>query len=219
MTKKPKNRKTKKPKNRAPFLGFFVFRFFGSHAGFTLVEILIVSMIVSILAAGLGSSFVSGMRLWGRASQQDMTRFNAWLTLEAIGKELRQSAKVPVAPFKGEASRCSFPSIIGGSIVEITYRYDGYEKRIRREEVAFKDLVEETLEPPTKTRVVFAPAQEFVIEYAMFDPAQLDEDGNPKGYEWVSEWESDEGAIPAAVRITMKVRNATLIKIIFLPIA
>ena len=188
-------------------------------SGFTLVEILIVSTIVSILAAGLGSSFVSGMRLWGRASQQDMVRFNAWLTLETMARELRQNAKLSLAPFEGDARELTFPSVVNGAIVKVTYIYEGYEKRIKREEVGFEDLVEETLEPETKTRVVFSPALEMTIEYATFDPTQLDELGELKGYEWADSWENDEGAIPAAIRLTSKVRNATLKKIILLPIA
>lgn len=225
MTKERKNLRTEEPRNgrteerKGTFFSSLVLRFFSYQRGFTLVEILIVSTIVSILAAGLGSSFVSGMRLWGRASQQDLVRFNAWLTLDTIARELRQTVKAPFAPITGDARELSFPSVVNGRIVKVTYLYEGYEKRITRKEVGFQDLVEETLEAATKERVVFSPALDLAIEYATFDPTQLDADGHPKGYEWISEWEDDEGAIPVAIRITMKVRNATLIKIILLPIA
>ena len=186
-------------------------------AGFTLIEILIVATITAILAAGLGSSFLSGMKLWGRAKGQDMTRFNAWLALDVMAKELRQSVKVPFAKFKGDAHQLTFPAVLGNTIVKITYTYDGYEKRLRREEVGFQDLVEGTLEPQTKTRVLLALAQELTIEFATFDPT-LQETGKPKGYQWTDAWDEDTG-VPAAIRLTVKMRNATLTKTILLPIA
>ena len=216
MTSEPKNRKTEKQKND-PFLGFSVFKFLGSHAGFTLVEILIVATIVSILAAGLGSSFVSGMRLWGRAQQRDTASLNGWFALEVMARELRQSLEVPFATFEGSARELSFPATINDAVVRVTYVYDGYEKRLQRREVGLNDLLEEKLEPEVKERVLFWPAEDVTIEFATFDPIQ-DEDGAVKGYEWTDAWEEDDG-LPAAIRLTIKIRHATLTKTILLPIA
>lgn len=216
MAGKPKNRKTKKPKNN-PFLSFSVFKFFGSHAGFTLIEILVVATIVSILAAGLGSSFFAGMRLWGRAQQRDTASLNAWFALEVMARELRQSMEVPFAKFEGGARELSFPAAINDAIVRVTYVYDGYEKRLRRLEVGLSDLLEEKLEPEVKERVLFWPAEDVAIEFATFDPIR-DENGAVKGYAWTDAWEEDDG-LPVAIRLTIKTRHATLTKTILLPIA
>ena len=188
-----------------------------SRAGFTLVEILVVATIVSVIAAGLGSSFFAGMRLWGRAQQRDTTPLNAWFALEIMAKELRQSVEVPFARFEGGAHEFSFPASINDTIVRVTYIYDGYEKRLRRQEVGLHDLLEEKLEPETKERVLFSPAEDVAIEFAKFDPVQ-DEDGVVKGYEWTDAWEKDDG-LPAAIRLTITTRHATLTKTIMLPIS
>ena len=185
--------------------------------GFTLVEILVVATIVSIIAAGLGSSFVAGMRLWGRAQQRDMASLNAWLALEVMARELRQSMEVPFAKFEGGARELSFPAAINDAIVRVTYVYDGYEKRLRRLEVVLNDLLEKKLEPEAKERVLFSPAEDVVIECAAFDPTQ-DEDGMVKGYEWTDAWGEHDG-LPSAIRLTIKTRHATLTKTILLPIA
>ncbi len=215
MTEELKNRRTEERKN--VFFSSSVLKFFSSHAGFTLVEILVVATIVSILAAGLGSSFFAGMRLWGRAQQRDTASLNAWLALEVMARELRQSLEVPFAKFKGSARELSFPAAINDAIVRVTYVYDGYEKRLRRREVGLKDLLEEKLEPEAKERVLFSPAEDVVIEFAAFDQNK-DEDGLVKGYEWTDTWEEDDG-IPAAIRLTIKTRHATLTKTILLSIA
>lgn len=214
------NQRTEELKNlrtQESFLSSSVLKFFSSHTGFTLVEILVVATIVSFLAAGLGSSFFAGMRLWGRAQQRDTASLNAWFALEVMAKELRQSLEVPFAKFKGGARELSFPAAINDAIVRVTYVYDGYEKRLRRREVGLKDLLEKKLEPETKERVLFSPAEDVVIEFAKFDPNQ-DEGGLVKGYEWTDTWEEDDG-IPAAIRLTIKTRHATLTKTILLSIA
>lgn len=183
------------------------------RAGFTLVELMVVATLFSLIAFAMASSFVSGMRLWDRAQQRDAAQTDALLALEVMARELRQSVNVPLVTFQGTAHQVSFPALVQGELVNIAYEYDGSEKRLRRRHVSFKELVEEKIEEVAYEKTLFSSADEVLIAFGTSP-----KDTDVTGYEWVDEWEEDRG-VPQAVRVTITIKDETLTKIIFIPIA
>ena len=220
-TKKPKNRKTKKLEQvtfqQPTYPRFSVFQFFRFSVckGFTLVEMLVVATIFAVIALALASSFVSGMRLWGRAQHRDATQTNALFGLEVMARELRQSVELPKIGFEGHAHELSFPAVLGDATVKITYVYDAYEKRLRRRQVNVKEILEETLEPEAQEKILFTHIDDVVIEFASFknDKKAAEETRD----EWKDSWEQADG-LPWAIRVTVTITHDTLTKTILLPI-
>lgn len=173
-----------------------------------------VTTIVGILGAGMASSFLAGMRLWGRAQHRDAAHTDALLTLEAMAKELRQSVNVPAVTFEGTAHEIAFPAVVGGNLAKLVYRYDGSGKRLQRLQVDMRSLLEEKLEAQVQERTLCSSIDEVLIEFGTLTT------GTDKGgYEWVDEWEEGHG-IPRAVRVTVTIKkDETLTKTIFVPIA
>ena len=181
--------------------------------GFTLVEMLVVTVLVGILGTGMASSFLSGMRLWGRAQQRDAAHTDALWTLEVMATELRQSVNVPLVAFEGSAHEIIFPAVVNDGLVKVVYRYEASERRLQREQTDMKDLLEEPLEAPRQDRTLCSRLDEVLIEFGA-PPKEMDD----TGYEWVDEWEEGDG-VPQAVRVTLTMKDATLTKTIFIPIA
>lgn len=179
--------------------------------GFTLVEMIMVATLFSILAAGVASSFLSGMRLWGRAQQQDAAYADTLVSLEAIAKELRQSVALPAIGFEGEARKVSFASLSGTSVMKVAYEFDAHKKTLWRRRVALKEVVAETLQPDTIEQRALA-ADRVTITFGVFNPNEAE------GIEWKDEWKPEDG-VPLAIRFEVERNHALLAKTVFLPIA
>ena len=127
-----------------------------ANRGFTLVEIILVATIFAILAAGVASSFLAGMRLWSRAKQQDLARANAMMALETIARDVRQSVNVPALGFKGEAQKMSFPCITSRAAAHVTYLFRDADQTIRRQQMDLGEALEENLQPDMQERTITA---------------------------------------------------------------
>ncbi|MBI3020843.1 MAG: prepilin-type N-terminal cleavage/methylation domain-containing protein [Candidatus Omnitrophica bacterium] len=178
--------------------------------GLTLVEILIVATLFAVIAGGIGASFLSGMRLWGRAHRQEATWSNALLTLEAMAKELRQTVPMPSIGFEGTHHTVSFPALQGTRIVKVAYLFNGHKRLWQRQDTDLKDLIEERLAPATHETVVLS-ADEVTLAFWHFDPDQ-------QAYTWQETWSQEDG-IPSAVRVTITIKDATHTKTVWIPIA
>lgn len=181
------------------------------QGGFTLIEMLMVVTIMSLIATGVASSFLSGMRLWGRVRHQDAAYTAALLALEAIAKELRQSVELASVRVEGKAQELSFPSVNGTSVVKVTYAYDPRTKRLWRKQVELREIIEETLQP----HVIEGPvllADGLTMTFAAPDTQETE------GSEWRNEWKPEDG-LPVAIRFEIRLHDDTITKTVFLPIA
>ena len=173
------------------------------RTGFTLVELVMVATLVSIIALAMASSFLSGMRVWGRAQHRDAAHADALLTLERMARELRQSVDIPQVRFEGTAQEVSFPAVLGAAIVKVTYRYEASEKRLQRRQVDLKELIEGK-EAGAHADTLFSPADQVLMEFA--------------GDVWKDAWSKEDG-IPWAIRLTITIKDETVTKTVVLPIA
>ena len=171
-----------------------------------------VATLVSIIALAMASSFLSGMRVWGRAQHRDAAHADALLTLERMARELRQSVDIPQVRFEGTAQEVSFPAVLGEAIVKVTYRYEASEKRLQRWQVDLKELIEGK-ETGAHADTFFSPADHVLMEFAAFN----------KGKEgtrdvWKGAWSKEDG-IPWAIRLMITIKDETFTKTVVLPIA
>lgn len=178
--------------------------------GFTMIETMVVATIFSIIAVGLGTSFLSGMKIWGRAKNTDFYKYFAFLDLEKTFKELRQAIDVKQIGFQGDKASLSFPGMIEDSIFKVSYKYDPKSMILSRSQLSLEDFISGR----EKDKIVenkFLTLEELSLSYLSFDQIQ-------KKYLWVDTWTKDKGVF-YAVRLQFKIKGEEFTKTIFLPIS
>jgi prepilin-type N-terminal cleavage/methylation domain-containing protein len=177
--------------------------------GFTLVETLVVAVIFSFVLAGIGLSFMSGMRIWQRCRNVSFPQANLLLTLEQLCSELRQSVDVAQIGFEGDFYKFSFPALKGSSVVKITYVFDRNRKVLLKEYVSLQDIIDKKEEEKVSERQL-ASLDDFSVAYLLYDK-------EAKTYSWENSWVKDNGVF-AAVRLKAKLKDEEFTKTVFLPI-
>ena len=81
------------------------------RSGFTLMEMLLVTALVSIIGLAIFQAFSNGLKLWARGQQMSHDGETA-IVLDKIGEDLRSTVSVSGIAFKGEVTRFSFPAIV-----------------------------------------------------------------------------------------------------------
>ncbi|MCP4651352.1 MAG: prepilin-type N-terminal cleavage/methylation domain-containing protein [PVC group bacterium] len=177
--------------------------------GFTLVEMLIVVTIFAIIGVGVASSFFAGMKLWDRARNVDFTQSNALLSLDLIGRELRQAVNMPDFYAEGTSDELSFVTL-NNSIVEVTYRFDAGQKVLLRSEAGIDSFFE-------GSESIASPEEEvLLIDEVSFSYSYFDEE--TESYETVDIWEDQEDIFDA-VMMKIKIKDYEFTKTVFIPIS
>jgi len=179
-----------------------------SKNAFTLVEVIITTLIFTIIAVGLAGSFISGLKLWGRAKSRSFFYNNVIISMEKISHELRQAIEIPQIGFEGKAQELSFPTPIGYSINKVTYKFDPETKKLFRGTLALKDILI-AKEKETKLTTVFLELDDFSAEYFYFNKQE-------NKYAWKEQFTKDTGKF-LAIKLKAKIKDGEFEKVVFLP--
>lgn len=82
-----------------------------SRRGLTLMEMLLVTALVSIVGLSIFHAFSNGVKLWDRGLKIDRTGDVA-IWMDRMAEDLRSVLPISTLDFKGTATRVSFPSLI-----------------------------------------------------------------------------------------------------------
>ena len=119
--------------------------------GFTLIELLIVVSIMVIIVGVIGACLSGGIRVWDSARVFDDLESEAFIAMDIMEKDIRNSLSVYSIGFEGKQSSVRFPAYItsdkGRSIGSVTYEYDKSKHFLVRTEQLEKhdDLVVEMM--------------------------------------------------------------------------
>lgn len=183
-----------------------------SKAGFTLIEMIIVTTIISILAVSIGTSFVSGMKIWSRAQNVDFVEGNILLSMEIIARDMRQIIDVQEVPLEGNEREVTFISLEKAMPVQITYYFKSGE--IIRKKSDLQDIIKEDSEGVFIERSVLS-AKGWDLEYLCYDIS--DEDFfKTKSFE--AEEDKKQEDICYGVKINIKHDIAPMESIILFPV-
>lgn len=171
-----------------------------SQNGFTLVEVLIVTSILSVTMVVLYSSFQIGMAAYKQTEKNLNENREGEIFLMQFSEELAQSFPYLKNSFQGKANSVSFPAKLArygpkGALKElylVTYRAEG-GTLVRSEEKLRKDkLREET----AVTETIFERLTDLRFEYLVLD-------GDEK-LKWREEWLNQPYVgLPRALRLTV----------------
>ncbi len=176
--------------------------------GFTLVEILLVTVILSIMGLSIYNAFNSGIKIWrrivGNVKQEDVSIF-----FEKISHDLRNSFQYADIKLEGTEERISFPSMIvskeqgvlKSELGYVTYFWNTIDNSINRQQIHYSQLYQNARlsygqANPLARRLV-SNLETMTFRYYYYD-AETDR------YYWKSVWEEEEENLPLAVRIKVE---------------
>ena len=172
---------------------------------FTFVEVLVASLLCSILAFAIAGVMLSGFKLWHRVGDNGGFNSQGILEVENMGRDLRQSLSCKEIPFKGNVTDIEFAGIENGGLSKISYSYDGESNKLSRQSRFYSDILKD----------VQPPQPQFVLKNVNVIFAYLVNTTN-SGFQWQESF-NDISAYPIAVNITIGSSGNKIVKTVFIP--
>ena len=104
-----------------------------NNAGMTLIELLITTIILSVISTAIYASLNSGLKIWKRINQP-LAHEDLDIFFDRFGRDLRNCARFTGLTFTGTQERVEFPAILpsprfGGDVIgRVSYAYDPQAK-------------------------------------------------------------------------------------------
>ena len=174
-----------------------------NNRGFTLVEILIVLVMLSIIGLTIFTTLNNGIRIWQRLNQV-VNQEDINILFERIARELHNTFKYSTIKFLGEEAKISFATFITtvGSIQpqetgigQAIYYYDDASRQLIREKRNYAQIYKGMSGSKEK---LLKDVESLKLSYYFYDQ----EHGE---YLWQEEWQ--EEGLPSAVRIELQFQN------------
>ena len=178
------------------------------RGGFTMMEVMVVAVLISVVALGIGSTFLSGVKMWERIKDKNFTEISLWLTMEQVAKELRQSVQTRLESFHGSEGTLDFPLLNGYKLKKVSYVLDSALKAVVRHEQRLTGLQEGVGEAQEKEQIVLLGVGG-AFEY-LYKPS---ENEAPL---WSGSFEHGQGIL-CAVKLQIESGNKIFEKTVFLP--
>lgn len=181
------------------------FRTERGRAGWTLVELLIVTTLLPVVAMTAFGSFSAGAKLW-KSLGQEVPEEDVVILHRKISADLETAIRYKSIGCEGDRVSFSFPGRVdaeeklGGGLAlgKVTWSYDAEGQAIFRRQRNIHDLHEEAdgLNQRQAGRV-----SAFSMEYLLLDKEK-------KTYRWAEEWSVEDGSLPIAVRVALAIERA-----------
>ncbi len=160
------------------------------YKGFTLVELILVSAILSVIGIAVYTALSNGIRLWKRinqeAPQEDISIF-----FVKISYDLRSLVKHSAASFSGGPDSISFPTFVVSETEEgimkrdlgmVSYYFGKEENVVSREQSNYSQIY---LSKPGPARRLLKGVDSLTFRYYCYDPENEE-------YIWLDAWNADE---------------------------
>lgn len=175
-----------------------------SRLAFTLIELLIVSVMIPVIAFAVYSSFDNGIKIWQRINKEipgeDLNIF-----FDKFATDLRNSFKSSGIKFSGKKNEVGFASIVNSkrmekiTIGEVIYSYDDKNSAVFREQ---KDFSHVYSGKNAAIRQLLKNVKSLRFQYYFYDAQN-------KEYLWQDEWSKD--GLPFSVRVELEIEQASRI--------
>jgi prepilin-type N-terminal cleavage/methylation domain-containing protein len=180
----------------------------GGSKGFTLLEMLIVLVLVSLVGLVIASTLSNGIKIWQRLNQSvEQEEINIFF--EYLTGELHSTFAFSTIGFQGAEDKVSFATIVTsknlgcvqtGAVGEVVYVYDEISKQLTKEERDYSQIYKGT---SGSKRDLLKNLESLKFSYYFYDK-EMDE------YIWAEEWE--EEGLPLAIRVELEFGDGRKIK-------
>lgn len=114
--------------------------------GFTLIELMIASVLVALAGLAAYHSYSQGILVW-KKGQENSNQDKAMLTLERISRDLKNTFSFSPIEFSGEETKISFPYI--------TLKYDWTQPEENSETEEMPTSIESSVPLPLITKITY----------------------------------------------------------------
>ncbi len=138
--------------------------------GFTLVELLISSLLMAMIGLVLTAAFSSGLKVYERAKSLETDLLTLLLIEEKIEKDIRNTFLFSLIPFQGNEKKISFAGLVGPGRFpgKVSYFADDKNNFFRQELLPFGVLA--ALATGKYTTVLLAREVTVKFRYYCLDP-------------------------------------------------
>ena len=183
-------------------------------SGFTLVELVISSAIIALVAITVYAVLAGGIKVWKKAALIQNKGFALRLTVEKMSSELRNTFKFSTIPFEGTEESIAFSALIDNQVGRISY-FLNEDNILCRQAQAYPEVFKKG--ENGRRDLLIPEITELKFSYCYLDNASGE-------YKWKDKWVKEEqDTIPQAVKIELKFKNKTgqgekFTKTVFIPI-
>jgi len=170
-----------------------------TRRAFTLIELIVATLIMTIVVVSIYSTFSLGIKAWRKGSEGRSLQ-KVRISLLKLQKELKNTFLFSMIRFKGVSSEMVFPIVVSEEDKDSTYTVSYYiaedmntgVKSLIKKKMLFTDK-EYTETEETGEFIFSAYSMDFEYAYELKDDSE--------GFEWRGIWEESQKTIPCAVRI------------------
>lgn len=173
-------------------------------SGFSLVELLVVTVLLGVLSLTLFSVFTSGIRIWQRVNR-NLAEEDLCIFLDKFSLDLRNSFKFASIPFKGNEYSLEFATLVDSgamrarTVGKTVYLYEPVGEQLMRQE---KDYAQAYSDAQSASGELLKNVKSLRFQYYRYIK---DKDE----FIWQAEWPEEE--LPLAVRMELEFDNGRAI--------
>jgi prepilin-type N-terminal cleavage/methylation domain-containing protein len=168
-----------------------------NNEGFTLIEILVVTVILSVVSLAIFTTFSNGIKIWKRINTE-ITGEDLFIFCDRFGFDLRNSFKFTGIKFLGKEDSLEFPTKVNSprlnakTVGRVSYEYNPDARILIRRQTDFSGVYSAEEVPPKQSLKDIKNAKFLYYFY----------DKEKKEYVWLEEWSRDE--LPLAVKMELE---------------
>ncbi len=169
------------------------------NKAFTLIEMLIVTAMLSVVSLAVYATFNNGIKIWQRINQE-MPAEEVDIFFEKFTSDLRNSLKVSNISSSGKEDEFELPALVnsrrlGMTIGKVRYRFDYAKGALTRQRMDYSDIYngESGIE-----EILLRNVKSLKFQYYIYDSEKQE-------YLWQDEWIKQE--LPLALRIELELKN------------
>ncbi len=195
--------------------------------GFTLVELLIATSIIGMIALAVLSAFGTGFYAFGRVESFAGAQADILLALDRWERDVQNSFSSAAVEFKGDSQSISFPSLMTVwdeeeketvSLGQVSYSFDEQERTFTMVTTDYAPpSSDDGQDPPVE---VLAYVEDIHFSY-YFYKKEIQGEEEKVAYGWQSSWTQEDEGIPRGVKVELTFlkegQEVSLARTVFIP--
>ncbi len=172
---------------------------------FTLIELLLVTVLLSVVSLAMYAVFNNGIKIWQRVNRQ-LPQEEAVIFLDKFSRDLRNSFKFSTISFSGKETELGFATLLNSqrlqktTVGRVTYSYDPQAQVLNRQQDDYSQVYSGGEGSSVRS---LSNIRSVKFQYCTFDKEN-------KKYLWYDEWAKDD--FPLAVRIDLEIDDGRQVR-------